>query len=200
MRSRLVPLLHLLTVVASVALLAYGYLQWSVDRRLAEAQRLHTGGSDEASLRAYQDLSRDLGGSRWKKAVFADEYAASITPQLELLYGLAKYDEAVDLADAFIQARTGDIAACYFWSGNALFQKGMTEDVEEDSFRWFNRAISQLRKALEEDRQARGNIRYNYELVKTAVEEVMSPASPERAKILRPRDTQQSGQSRKIAG
>ena len=65
MRSRLVPLLHLLTVVASVALLAYGYLQWSVDRRLAEAQRLHTGGSDEASLRAYQDLSRDLGGSRW---------------------------------------------------------------------------------------------------------------------------------------
>ncbi len=200
MRAKLVPLLHLLTVVVSVGLLLYGYLTWSVDRRHAEAQRLRDEGMIEEALKQYEALEHDLGGSRWKRLLFEQEYAAALPPQLALLYELARYDDAVERADAMIQGKTGDLAAFYFWSGNALFQKGMTEDTEEDSFRWFNRSIAQFRKALEEDRAARWNIRYNYELVKTSVEEVMSTQQPERAKILRPRESQRSGRTKGIAG
>jgi len=197
LRSKLIPLLHLLTVVASIGLLFYGYTHWSVHRRHVEAQRLHGEGVPQDALRKYEELGRDIGQSRWKKPLFEQEYALAVTSQLALLYELARYDQAIELADTLIQAGAGDVAVYYFWSGNALFQKGMTEEQGEDSYRWFNRAIAQLRKALEEDRNARWNIRYNYELVKTSVDEVMAKPETERAKVLRPREAQQGGGPRK---
>lgn len=200
MRPKLAPLLHLLIVVVSIGLLLYGYMRWSVDRRFQQAQRLHAEGSLEEALRAYEDIGRDLGENRWKGVLFEQHRLAAQPPQLALLYELRRYDQAVELADALIQAREGDLAAYYFWSGTALFQKGMTEDADEDSFRWFNRSIAQLRKAMEEDRSARWGIRYNYELIKTSVEEVMAAPEQDRAKILRQQETKQSSQPRKIEG
>jgi tetratricopeptide (TPR) repeat protein len=114
------------------------------------------------------------------------------------LFRLERYDEAIELSDIAIQEDVNDLAAAYFWSGNSYFLKGVNEPSMEDAFAWFNRAQDQYRKALEKDAEARWGIRFNYELIRTALEQAQQEEDAEPVKILRPKEQIQQGDDRII--
>ncbi|MEE8349895.1 MAG: hypothetical protein V3R94_10010 [Acidobacteriota bacterium] len=196
---KILPLLLALLVIISLGFLAYGYLQTSVASRQALAQDLEGENQSQEAMEAYQDLVDYLGNLSVLRSRFEEEYSSAMVAQLRLLYSMQRYDEAIELADIGIQENIDDLAAAYFWSGNAFFQKGINEEAMEDAFAWFNRSQDQFRKALEQDSQQRWNMRFNYELVRTALEQAEQDQDDKPVKVLRPKDQIQQADT-KIAG
>lgn len=153
----------------------------------------------EEAMTEYRDLVEFLKTWSLLRSQFEEEYSAAMVAQLRLLYQLGKYDEVVELADICIQEEIKDVAAAYFWSGNAYFQKGINEEMMEDAFAWFHRSQDQYRKSLEKDNQERWNIRFNYELVRTALEQAEQDQDDKPVKVLRPRDQIEQADT-KVAG
>ena len=168
---KILPLLLALLVIVSLGFLAYGYLQSSVSGRQERAQELEGDRQPQEAMEEYQGLVGYLGNLSVLQSRFQEEYSSAMVAQLRLLYAMQRYDEAIELADICIQEDISDLTAAYFWSGNAFFQKGINEEAMEDAFAWFNRSQDQFRKALEQDTEARWNIRFNYELIRTALEQ-----------------------------
>ena len=193
------PLLLALVVITSVVLLAYAYLQSSVGGREQRAQQLEHDQMAEEAMTEYQNLVEFLSNSSVLKTQFEEEYSSAMVAQLRLLYQMEKYDEAIELADICIQEDIHDLAGAYFWSGNAFFQKGIHEEMMEDAFAWFHRSQDQYRKSLEKDSEQRWNIRFNYELVRTALEQAEQDQDDKPVKVLRPRDQIEQADT-KIAG
>ena len=193
------PLLLALVVIFSVILLAYAYLQSSVSGREQTAQQLEHGQMADEAMTEYKDLVDFLKTWSLLRNQFEEEYSGAMIAQLRLLYQMGKYDEAVELADICIQEDIHDLAAAYFWSGNAYFQKGVQEEMMEDAFAWFHRSQDLYRKSLEQDDEQRWNIRFNYELVRTALEEAEQDQDDKPVKVLRPRDQIEQADT-KIAG
>jgi len=187
-----------IVAIISVLLLVYGYLQFSVVDQRERAEQLERDGQIEAALEEYQDLVQYLGRASLLKSHFRSDYSEAMTGQLRLLYLLERFDDAVEFGDICIQEEVDDMAAAYFWSGNAFFQKGINEEAMEDAFAWFNRAQDQYRKALEKDSDQRWNIRFNYELIRTALEEASESEDDQPVKILRPKDQIQQADTRII--
>jgi tetratricopeptide (TPR) repeat protein len=196
---KILPLLLALLVMVSVGFLAYGYLQSSVASRQERAQELEDNNQSAEAMEEYQGLVEYLGNLSVLRSRFEEEYSSAMVAQLRLLYSMQRYDEAIELADISIQENIGDMAAAYFWSGNAFFQKGINEEAMEDAFAWFNRSQDQFRKSLEQDTQQRWNIRFNYELLRTALEQAEQDQDDKPVKILRPKDQIQQADT-KIAG
>ena len=196
---KILPLLLALLVIVSLGLLSYSYLQSSVTSRQEQAQELEDGNKSEEAMDAYRSLAGYLGNLSVLKSRFEEEYSSAMVAQLRLLYAMQKYDEAIELADICIQENISDLAAAYFWSGNAFFEKGINEEAMEDAYAWFNRSQDQYRKALEQDVQQRWNIRFNYELIRTALEQAEQDQDDKPVKVLRPKDQIQQGDT-KIAG
>ena len=196
---KILPLLLALLVIVSLGFLAYGYLQSSVSGRQDRAQELEGDSQPEEAMEAYQGLVGYLGNLSVLQSRFQEEYSSAMVAQLRLLYAMQRYDEAIELADICIQENISDLAAAYFWSGNAFFQKGINEEAMEDAFAWFNRSQDQFRKALEQDTEARWNIRFNYELIRTALEQAEQDQDDKPVKVLRPKDQIQQADT-KIAG
>ena len=69
----------------------------------------------------------------------------------------------------------------------------------EDTFAWFHRSQDLYRKYLEQDNEQRWNIRFNYELVRTALEQAKQDQDDKPVKVLRPRDQIEQADT-KIAG
>lgn len=196
---KILPLLLALLVIVSLGFLSYSYLQSSVASRQEQAQELEDGNKAEEAMDAYRSLAGYLGNLSVLKSRFEEEYSSAMVAQLRLLYAMQKYDEAIELADICIQENISDLAAAYFWSGNAFFEKGINEEAMEDAYAWFNRSQDQYRKALEQDVQQRWNIRFNYELIRTALEQAEQDQDDKPVKVLRPKDQIQQGDT-KIAG
>lgn len=196
---RFLPLLLALVVITSVILLAYGYLQTSVSNRQDHAQQLESSEKAEEALAEYKDLVQYLGNLSVLKARFEEEYSGALIAQLRLLYQMRRYDEAIELADVCVQEQIRDMAAAHFWSGNAFFQKGINEEMMEDGFTWFHRSQDQYRKGLEQDTEQRWNIRFNYELIRTALEQAEQDQDDKPVKVLRPKDQIRQADT-KIAG
>jgi tetratricopeptide (TPR) repeat protein len=193
------PLLLALIVITSVVFLAYAYLQSSVGDREQRAQQLEHDQKAEEAMAEYKDLVEFLKTWSLLRNQFDEEYSAAMVAQLRLLYQMGKYDEAVELADICIQEDISDLAGAYFWSGNAYFQKGIQEEMMEDAFAWFHRSQDQFRRSLEKDSEERWNIRFNYELVRTALEQAEQDQDDKPVKVLRPRDQIEQADP-KIAG
>ena len=193
------PLVLALIVITSVVLLAYAYLQSSVGGREQRAQQLEHDQMTEEAMTEYKDLVEFLGNSSLLKTRFQEEYSSAMIAQLKILYQTEKYDEAIELADICIQEDIHDLAGAYFCSGNAYFQKGIHEEMMEDAFAWFHRSQDQYRKSLEKDSEQRWNIRFNYELVRTALEQAEQDQDDKPVKVLRPRDQIEQADT-KIAG
>ena len=193
------PLISALVLVASLAALAYAYLQFSLVRQWEEAEALQSQQRFEEALAKYGEMGRYLGGSPLLKSHFEQEYSAARIAQLRLLYQSEKYDEAIELAESCIQERIADLGGAYFWSGNSFFQKGIHEEVGEDSFPWFRRAQAQFREGLVHDVPTRWNLRFNYEFVKMAIEQAGKDQNKEPIKIMRPQDPLRQP-ARKIEG
>ena len=196
---KILPLLLALLVIVSLGFLAYGYLQSSVASREERAQEFESNNQSAEAMEEYQGLVQYLGNLSVLRSRFEEEYSSAMVAQLRLLYAMQRYDEAIELADISIQENIGDLAAAYFWSGNAFFQKGINEEAMEDAFAWFNRSQDQFRKALEQDTQERWNIRFNYELITTALEQAEQDQDDKPVKVLRPKDQIQQADT-KIAG
>jgi len=196
---RFLPLLLALIVIGSSVLLAYSYLQSSVNDGQVTAQQLESNELKEEAMEEYQNVIEFLSSSSLLRAQFEEEYSDAMIGQLRLLYQLERFDEAIELAEISIQEEITDSAAAYFWSGNAYFQKGIHEEMMEDAFAWFHRAQDEFRKGLEKDAGERWNLRYNYELVRTALEQAEQEEEDEPVKILRPRDQIEQADA-KVAG
>ena len=196
---KILPLLLALLVIVSLGFLAYGYLQSSVASQEERAQQLESNNQSQEAMEEYQGLVQYLGNLSVLRSRFEQEYSSAMVAQLRLLYAMERFDEAIELADICIQENISDLAAAYFWSGNAFFQKGINEEAMEDAFAWFNRAQDQFRKALEQDSQERWNIRFNYELIRTALEQAEQDQDDKPVKVLRPKDQIQQSDT-KIAG
>ena len=192
------PLLLALLVITSTVSLAYAYLQSSVGDRQARARNLEDIEMAEEAMTEYKNLVQFLGTVSMLKNHFEDEYSDAMIAQLRLLYQMEKYDEAVELSDICVQEGIKDIAAVYFWSGNAFFGRGINEPNSQDKFAWFNRAQDQYRAGLEKDSEQRWNLRFNYELLRTAVEQAEADEEDKPIKLLRPEDLRQA--DAKIAG
>ena len=199
MEFRFLPLLLALIVITSVVLLAYSSLQSSVSGRQETAKQFENDALTEEAMTEYQDAIEFLGSSSLLRGQFEEQYSDAMVGQLRILYQLERYDEAIELAEISIQEEITDSAAAYFWSGNAFFQKGIQEEMMEDAFAWFHRAQDQYRKGLEKDDQQRWNIRYNYELVRTALEQAEQEEEDEPVKVLRPREQIEQADA-KVAG
>ena len=193
------PLLLALIVIISAILLGYAYLQSSVGGREQRAQQLEHDQMAEEAMTEYKNLVEFLSSSSVLRSRFEGEYSGAMIAQLRLLYQMGKYEEAIELADICIQEDIEDVAAAYFWSGNAYFQKGVQEEMMEDAFAWFHRSQDLYRKSLEQDNEQRWNIRFNYELVRTALEKADQDQDEKPVKILRPRDQIEQADT-KIAG
>jgi tetratricopeptide (TPR) repeat protein len=193
------PLLLALIVITSVILLAYAYLQSSVGGREQRAQQLEHSQMAEEAMTEYKTLVEFLSSPSVLRNQFEEEYSEAMIGQLRLLYQLERYDEAIELADICIQEDIHDLAAAFFWSGNAYFQKGIHEEMMEDAFAWFNRSQDQYRRSLEKDSEQRWNIRFNYELVRTALEQAEQDQDDKPVKVLRPRDQIEQADT-KVAG
>ncbi len=193
------PLLLALIVITSVILLAYAYLQSSVSGREQRAQQLEHGQMAEEAMTEYKSLVEFLSSSSVLRNQFEEEYSGAMIAQLRLLYQMGKYDEVIELTDIGIQEDIEDVAAAYFWSGNAYFQKGIQEEMMEDAFAWFHRSQDQYRKSLEKDSEQRWNVRFNYELVRTALEQAEQDQDDKPVKFLRPRDQIEQADT-KVAG
>ena len=196
---KILPLLLALLVIVSLGFLAYGYLQSSVASQEERAQQLESNNQSQEAMEEYQGLVQYLGNLSVLRSRFEQEYSSAMVAQLRLLYAMERFDEAIELADICIQEEISDLAAAYFWSGNAFFQKGINEEAMEDAFAWFNRSQDQFRKALEQDSQQRWNIRFNYELIRTALEQAEQDQDDKPVKVLRPKDQIQQSDT-KIAG
>ena len=196
---RFLPLLLALIVIGSSVLLAYSYLQSSVSGRQETAQQFESDELTEEAIAEYQDVVEFLSSSSLLRGQFEEDYSDAMIGQLRILYQLERFDEAIELAEISIQEEITDSAAAYFWSGNAYFQKGIHEEMMEDAFAWFHRAQDEYRKGLEKDAGERWNLRYNYELVRTALEQAEQEEEDEPVKILRPRDQIQQADA-KVAG
>ena len=101
--------------------------------------------------------------------------------------------------DGLLQENIQDSAASYFWSGNAFFQLGMQEMDLADGFPFYHRAQDQYRKALEKDDGQRWNIKFNYELIRTALEQAEQTEEEQEFKVLRPKDQIRQADT-KVAG
>ena len=196
---RFLPLLLALIVIGSSVLLAYSYLQSSVSGRQETAQQFESNELTEEAIAEYKQVIEFLGSSSLLRGQFEEDYSDAMIGQLRLLYQLEQYDDAIELAEISINEEITDSAAAYFWSGNAYFQKGIHEEMMEDAFAWFHRAQDEYRKGLEKDAGQRWNLRYNYELVRTALEQAEQEEEDEPVKILRPRDQIQQADA-KVAG
>ncbi len=152
----------------------------------------------EEAMAEYKNLVQFLGTMSVLKSHFEDEYSDAMIAQLRLLYKMEKYDEAAELSDICVQEGINDIAAVYFWSGNAFFGKGVNEQNPQDAFAWFHRAQEQYRAGLEKDTEQRWSIRFNYELLRTAIEQAEQDEEEQPIKLLRPEDIQQG--DTKVAG
>ncbi len=196
---RFLPLVLALIVISSSILLAYSYLQSSASNRLERAQQFESNELTEEAMAEYQNVIEFLNSSSLLRGQFEEEYSDAMIGQLRLLYQMERYDEAIELAQICIQEEITDSAAVYFWSGNAFFQKGTHEAAMEDSFTWFHRAQDQYRQGLEKDAGQRWNIRYNYELVRTWLEQAEQEEGDEPMKILRETDEIEQSDA-KVAG
>ncbi len=196
---RFLPLLLALIVIGSSVLLAYSYLQSSVSGRQETAQQFESNELTEEAIAEYKQVIEFLGSSSLLRGQFEEDYSDAMVGQLRLLYQLEQYDDAIELAEISINEEITDSAAAYFWSGNAYFQKGIQEEMMEDAFAWFHRAQDEYRKGLEKDAGQRWNLRYNYELVRTALEQAEQEEEDEPVKILRPRDQIEQADA-KVAG
>jgi tetratricopeptide (TPR) repeat protein len=199
-RSGVVPLLAAILFLVSCVLLAYGYVEYSISKRWNTAQALKSKEQREEALAEYKALSEEIKRFDWLKTRFQTQYSASEVSRLELLYQLGKYDEVIELADASIQEGIADVPAASFWNGNALFRKGSQEKEPENALPWLHRSMSQYRKALEEDNSGRWNVRFNYELVKTIIEQAENSKEKQTMKILRPPEQRTEEPKKKIAG
>ncbi|MBI4456023.1 MAG: hypothetical protein HY644_09015 [Acidobacteria bacterium] len=198
--KRLLPLLLAFVFMASWVVLAYGYFQHSIVERWQKAQELEKKGMTKDALAQYRDLAQYLGQINWLKSQFNEEYSAAQIAQLRLLYQTGSYDKVIDLADSCSKEKLSDPGAVYFWSGNALIQRGATEIAPEDAFPWFHRAMAQFQKGLEEDVGKHWNIKYNYELVRTVIEQATKNKDEKPQQILRRKEERIEKDVKKVAG
>ena len=199
--KKILPLLMAFVFMASLVLLPYGYLQRSVAQRLEKAQDLERRGKTRDALDAYKELGEYLGRLNWLKSHFNMEYGDSQVAQLRILYQSGSYDKVIDLADTCVKERIPDLGATYFWSGNALIQRGLTEQSAEDAFPWFHRAMAQFQKGLGEDTSSQHwNLKYNYELITTVIQEASKGNEDKPQQILRRKEERIEKPVAKIAG
>ncbi|MBI2821246.1 MAG: hypothetical protein HYX74_03385 [Acidobacteria bacterium] len=198
--KRLLPLLLAFVFMASLVALPYGYLQYSISERLSQAYELEKNGKAKEAIEAYRNLAQYLGRINALKSHFDQEYSAAQVGQLRLLYKDGGYDKVIDLADTCVQEKLADAGAVYFWSGNALIQRGLTEDSAEDAFPWFHRAMAQFQKGLEEDNAGHWNLKYNYELIATVIAEATKGNEEKPQQILRRKEERIEKPVAKVAG
>lgn len=161
---------------------------------------MEKNGRANEALEEYRGLSQYLGRFNWLKTHFDNEYSEGQVGQLRLLYQAGSYDKVIDFADAASQEKLADPGAVYFWGGNALIRRGLTEESAEDAFPWFNRAMAQFQKGLEEDSRGHWNLKFNYELIATIIADATKGQGEKPQQILRRKEERIEKPSTKVAG
>ncbi len=198
--SRLLPLLGALALIVSLSLLAFAYLKGSVVDSIHQARQAEEEERLEDAMARHRDLTSFLRNSRLLQSLFWREYSQSLAGQMRILYSQRNFDEVIALADSVVQEEIDDLATVYFWSGNAFFAKGADRDAAEDSYSGFNRAEAHYRKALELDEEGRWEIRYNFELVRTVLDQAEKSQGKKPVKIMRPSEATTGRPSKKVEG
>ncbi|MCC7417429.1 MAG: hypothetical protein IT176_09845 [Acidobacteria bacterium] len=172
--------------VASVAALGYAWLQRTVADQWTAADAADRAGQTADALERYERLMLFLQRSGWLKQHFGDAYTDAALSRLRLLHEAESVDKVLALSDQFAEdAGVLDRAAVHFWTGTALVERGLRERKNEEALPWFNRALSQLKRALEVDDAGRWNIKYNYELVRAVIDRATREPEQPPPQILR---------------
>lgn len=185
MKRALVSVLPLV-FVASLLALGYAWLQRTVADQWTAAHDAERAGETAVALERYERLTQFLQRSAWLKQHFGDAYTDAAIARLRLLHDSESFDKVLALSDQLAQdAAVLDRAAVHFWTGTALVQRGLRERKNEDALPWFNRALSQLKRALEVDTAGRWNVKYNYELVRAVIDRATREPGQPPPQILR---------------
>lgn len=176
--------------IAGVALLAVSF--WLRPARVAEEFALQQ--DYDRALEYLAVAEGRFNRLTIAQKIFADTYNAVLTNQFRLLYRQEKLDQLLELAAAH-----SENAAARFWSGSALFARGVAETAKEAQIAWLGRAREEFRNALQLAPQD-WDAKYNYELTERLLAELRDkPTPPEQMlELLRPRPKQGEPPSRPV--
>jgi hypothetical protein len=168
-----------LLLVAGVAAIAYA--RWT--RPVSEADAALAQGKLEQALNGYAAAEARFDGLAAAKQLFPSEYNRVVANQLWALYGLQRYDDAIEKAE-----RAPDGASPHFWAACAFFEKARAEEKSEPRLGWLSRAEEEFRRAVESS-PADFDIKYDFELTtRLAAELRKQPKTPpnQLMQLLRP--------------
>ncbi|MCC7125249.1 MAG: hypothetical protein IT178_10405 [Acidobacteria bacterium] len=176
----------LLAVAAGAALLAAG--AWLAP--LSAADNAVRDGRLSDGLALYRTAEARLARLPALGQIAPKLLADVQSSQVRILYDLERYDEAIEKANASVNAH-----GTHFWSGCALFARASAEERQDARLEWFERAQAEFRAALEAQ-PGDFDTKFNYELTHSLLNRLReAPETPRRLlfELLRPQAPRSGG-------
>ena len=141
-------------------------------RPAAQAEQAAQQQNYEQALEYYAKAEARFNQFSIAKQFMPASYQAIVTNQFRILYRMNELDKLIEMT----AAHSGD-ASARFWSGSALFAKGVAQSEKEAQLAWFGRAKEEFRSALELV-PADWDTKYTYELTERLIAELRDKPSP----------------------
>ncbi len=157
-----VPAALIGVLLLSLALLGYGSWLLQLERGARAVER----GELDAASDIYASAERSLAGASAFAWLFPDHYSRSVFPQVALLYGRGKIDEAMGKLEQAVTAAPSitDRPEFEFWSGNVLLRRALNNEDPDVIMKNLYAAGEHYRKGLAAAPDD-WDLKYNYELV-----------------------------------
>ncbi len=157
-------------VAAMIVLLAGSWTLWLYHSRVArpmeEAGAAFSRGEWKQAGVGYERVLAQILASPWMRRVLEGDSFDALIGDIETLYALGKYDEA--LAALGREAdRSPEFARDprrLLWSGNLWFRKAISQEKDTERREQLNAAVDFYRKGLEQSPES-WDLKFNYELV-----------------------------------
>lgn len=167
-------------LLLSLALLGSGAWLMQLERGARAVDR----GELDAAASIYASAERPFASVSVLAWLFPDHYSRSVFPQVALLYGRGKINEAIgklEQAAAVVPSLT-ERPEFEFWSGNVLLRQALDTDDPDVIMKNLFAAGEQYRKgvvAMPDD----WDLKYNYELVQYLIAQQESENKKEESRI-----------------